>query len=414
MLFDLEFTGHHPHYIRHIVNFWQLAGNRDQLTIVVSPEFVDRHKAIVGMNYAEIGSINISFHPISIQDADSLNYSSRVGRILRRLREWQLLCKYASIINADHCLVMFIDKLQLPIILGFQPPCPISGIYFQPSFHYDKLVVSQSKGRDKKILRKYFKNLRDFFFLNQANRNPKLKHLFVLDPYAVEYIQNQYKGFECIHLPDPIEPYKSAPTVSSNSRSLVEQGRTAFLIFGYLDERKGISKFLNTIEILPDEACKKMCLILAGQLSPSLERDLPERLAHVINTRSIQLICDFDFISDEKAYLYFQMADIILAIYQNHLGMSGILLMAATMQKPVLSQNYGLMGQLVRDFGLGLDVDSTDPPEIAACIQYIFSMSIQKIGDRNNMINFVKNNSPELFFKTIVSTICSDFESIEL
>ena len=405
MLFDLEFTGHHPNYIKHFVNFWQSEQDRRKLTIVVSPEFIQKHKAIVDMLLSKRGQSKIVFQSISLQEAKSLQAPTRFNRALRRLKEWKLLCKYARLVNADHCLVMFIDKLQLPIILGFQAPCPISGIYFQPSFHYKSFHENTSKHMTRYNSHSHTKDLRDFLFLHRSAQNSKLKQLFVLDPFVVDFIQNKYKKLKCTYLPDPIESYKPTESFPRVFPYLIEEDRIAFLIFGFLDERKGITKFLEAIDALPVETCKKICLILAGQLENSMASYLPQRLEYLAKTKGVQFICDFEYISEEKIYSYFQMADIILAIYQNHLGMSGILLTAAAMQKPVLCQSYGLMGQLVRERNLGLDVDSTQVSEIAASIEHILSTPIDNIGDKGSMINWVKSHSPSNFYETIVNNI---------
>jgi glycosyltransferase involved in cell wall biosynthesis len=405
MLFDLEFTGHHANYIRHFVNFWKIQQSEKHLTIVVSPEFIQRHTAIFDLALSEKGQSHMSFQSISPQEAESLQASTRIHRALRRLKEWKLLCKYAKLVGADHCLVMFIDKLQLPIILGFQPPCPISGIYFQPSFHYKDFHENASKHKTGFYSDSYIKDLRDFLFLHRSAQNSKLKQLFVLDPFVVDFIQNKYKKLKCTYLPDPIEPYKPKESFFQVSSHSIEEDRIAFLIFGFLDERKGITKFLEAIDTLPVETCKKICLILAGQLESSMVSYLPQRLEYLAKTKEVQFICDFEYISEEKIYSYFQMADIILAIYQNHLGMSGILLTAAAMQKPVLCQSYGLMGQLVRERNLGLDVDSTQVSEIVARIEHILSTPIDNIGNRDSMIDWVESHAPSNFYKTIIDNI---------
>src|SRR5689334_22236304 len=52
--------------------------------------------------------------------------------------------------------------------------------------------------------------------------------------------------------------------------------------------------------------------------------------------------------------------DIVLAPYQRFVGSSGVLLWAAWAARPVLAQDFGLVGRLVRDHHLGAVADSYD------------------------------------------------------
>lgn len=399
----MEFTGHHFDYIYYLAAHWKMHYESDKLTIVVSPEFIERNRVAIGDFDSMASTGNIKFKPITQQEAKSLIASSRIGRGLRRLKEWRLLCKYSKLVNADHCLIMFIDKLQLPIILGLKPPCSFSGIYFQPSFHYKKL---HGESKKHKIFHNIssLKEIRDFVFLFSTNKNAKFKYLFTLDPYAVKYIKEQYKDFECIHLADPIEPLEVNENLSVKLNNLVQPGRTKFLIFGCLDERKGVSKFLTAIEALPSEICEKICLILVGQLDSSLKSYLPDRIKCLSKEKLVQFICDFDFVDKDKVCAYFDISDIVLSIYQNHIGMSGILLLAALFNKPVLSQNYGLMGKLVKTYNLGLTVDSTKPEKIAESIKYILNSPLDMIFDVEGMIEFSAANSADKFARTILDS----------
>lgn len=405
MIFDLEFKGHHVNYIRHIVSDWHSSRQNDLLSIVVSPNFLKQHPAVVGFAHKSGGKIK--FISISDVEKEDLLKAGKATRIVQRLKEWSLFCKYAKHVSADHCLVMYIDKLQLPIALGLRPPCQFSGIYFQPSFHY---TYFQPKFSERELfvasysLKSLFKELRDFVFLAQVNYNPQFKNLFVLDPYAVAPIKKKFKNFGCLHLPDPVE------SLSINSfpdkDKLLEKNKITFLIFGYLDERKGISKFLDALEILPIEICAKIRLLLVGELDASLKENIPNRLKAIAATKSITFLTDFKFVSEKQIQSYFDVSDVVLALYQNHLGMSGILLHAAMMKKPVLSQDYGLMGKLVREYDLGITVDSTDSVKIAEKIKFLFSILPEKLGNPHKMATFVKSNSVDKFTKTILGALC--------
>jgi glycosyltransferase involved in cell wall biosynthesis len=115
----------------------------------------------------------------------------------------------------------------------------------------------------------------------------------------------------------------------------------------------------------------------------------------------IQIVECYDFVRDEDVSGYFELADIVLAPYQRHVGMSGILLLAAAAGKPVLSSNYGLMGELVRRYHLGLTVNSTILSEITEGLVRCLLEAPEGLGDRTKMRSFVEQNSAKHYASTI-------------
>ena len=129
MIFDLETTGHHPGYIRHLLH--QCPDPNTTVTMVVSPEFLQEHSDVVQTKTVA----TVTWSPIT---ADELRWykTSKDSPLRRAWIEWRLFCRYAKKINADHGLVMYIDRFQFFLALRLPISCPISGIYFRPKFHY--------------------------------------------------------------------------------------------------------------------------------------------------------------------------------------------------------------------------------------------------------------------------------------
>ncbi|MGB7520912.1 MAG: glycosyltransferase, partial [Spirulinaceae cyanobacterium] len=111
------------------------------------------------------------------------------------------------------------------------------------------------------------------------------------------------------------------------------------------------------------------------------------------------------FIQDEEIQPYFQLADVILAPYQRHIGMSAILVRAAAAQKLVLSCNYGLMGEMVKRYELGTTVDASSPGEIAKGITQFLQQPEEKIGNLSSIKSFAQINTAENFAKTIFNNL---------
>lgn len=113
------------------------------------------------------------------------------------------------------------------------------------------------------------------------------------------------------------------------------------------------------------------------------------------------------FVPDADVSAYFQLADIVLASYQHHVSISGILLQAATTGKPVLSSNYGLMGELVNRYQLGLVIDSTQPTAITQGLEAVTPTSLDSLGNRTQMKAFAEQNSATQFAQVIFDSILS-------
>lgn len=400
MLFDLALGGHHGNYIRHLIDYWceqNLPGNLD---IVVAPEFFEVHYEVAEA-IAQYQHPKIKLVAIATTEATALRVrGSAWDRVGRNLQEWRLYCHYAKLLQASHSLLMYLDTSEIPLSLGKGSPCPFSGIYFRPTFHYDSFQDRAASKKEK------LQHLRERFTLSRILANPQLKNLFCLDPFAIKHL-NQFKTQARVqHLPDPVEIDPSNLDSSGLKQQLkIESGRKVFLLFGALDERKGVAQLLEAIAELPTQLCQKICLLIVGGTHKTIQDDIQRKLEPIRATKPVQIIEKYEFIPEPEVSNYFQLTDVVLAPYQRHVGMSGILLLAAAAGKPVLSSNYGLMGEMVRRYELGIGVDSTLPQEIADGLTECLRRSPQDWGNQSKMQTFVRQNSVNNYTKVIFNSI---------
>lgn len=397
MLFDLALGGHHGNYIQHLVDYAHQTGLSGEIDIVVLPQFLDVHEetvaAISEYQYPEIRLV-----PISPDDESTLgSRRSGMSRMSRNFQEWHLFCKYAKVLKPTQALIMYLDTCELPLMLGMHSPCPFSGIYFRPTFHYHTFTHCRLTGKDR------LQQWRERLGLGRILNHPQLQTVFCLDPFAVETIATQRHKAEVVHLADPVRPYPSAsinPTTLKTKLG-IEPHRRVFLLFGALDGRKGIYQLLDGIQLLAPELCQNLCLLLVGKTNAAEQANIQQKVRTLCQTHPVQLVECYDFIPEDEVSAYFQLADIVLAPYQRHVGMSGILLLAAAAGKPVLSSDYGLMGELVRRYHLGLTVDSTAPVEIAKALTRCLLEQPETLGDRAQMSVFAEQNSSDRYASTI-------------
>lgn len=399
LLFDLFFTGHHAGYILHLVKYWSEQKLPGSLDVLVTPKFLELHPDVADIALEDEEN-NINFVAISPEEEALLKFEdSSLNRIVRSFQEWNLLCKYAKQLQATQCFLMYFDSILLSLALRGKPPCPLSGIYFRPIFHYAGFAEF-TPSRHELILQQ-----RDKIFLSRLLQNSNFQTLFCLDPFAAERISKFKGNVKAIYLPDPVEIYSNSDTQSEKLRQSlgINPGRKVFLMFGVLQKRKGIYQLLDAIELLPSHLCQKLCLLLVGPIGSELL--IKTRSRELCDALPIQVISHEQFVPDQEIQPYFQVADVILAPYIRHIGMSAILVRAAAAQKPVLASNYGLMGQMVKHHKLGITVDSSVPSEIARGLtQFLVSPSTE-FCDFSSMKSFAEQNSAENYAKTIFQYI---------
>jgi glycosyltransferase involved in cell wall biosynthesis len=398
LLFDLSIRGHHPAYIRHLITYWREWHLACHLDIVVSARFPHEHPDVMAeASHSQSHLLNII--PIAPEEEATLHArTSRLQRMQRHFQEWHLFQTYTKALAPSHCLLMFIDTYQLPLLLRASAPRPFSGIYFRPSFHYRDLQPYTASVID--CLRQWCEKRT----VARISKHPQLRHLFCLDPFAVEPLSRLCRHVRPIALPDPVQPTQLAMRPCDLRQKLdIEPERIVFLLFGSLTARKGVYPLLDAIATLSPQLCQKFCLLLVGE--SNIEFDLESRIKQLSQSRPVQIIRRYEFIPEPEIQPYFQLADVVLAPYQRHVGMSGILILAAAAGTPVLSSNYGLMGAMVRHHQLGLTVDSGSIQEIATGLRCCLTQAPTTLCNRQRMQAFAQQNRAERFAKVIYNAL---------
>lgn len=397
MLFDLALGGHHGSYIQYLLEYWYEHNLSGKLNIVVLPEFLDVHHDTVEF-IAQHKHPNIQLLPIKPEEKAALaSRSSGMSRALCNFQEWRLFCNYAAELRAEQCLMMYLDTYELPLALGLKAPCPFSGIYFRPTFHYKEFFNYTPSSKVK------LQQAREKFALSRILRHPQLATLFCLDPFAVKQLEKLHNQANIVHLPDPIKLDGNSgvsPDVLKK-RLCIQPDRQVLLLFGALEGRKGIYQLIEAIALLSPALCEKLCLLLVGGTNPTERALIASKVQALRQDYPIQIIEQYEFVPEQEVAAYFQLADVVLAPYQHHAGMSGILLHAAAAGKPVLSSDYGLMGELVQRHKLGLAIDSAKPQEIAIALTRLAQEPLQSLYDREQIWAFAEQHSVDYFTKTI-------------
>lgn len=384
---EIETEGHHPGYVKNFAEAWVNEGIDADLDFLVTPRFFQRHENVVQF-VQSLAPSSIRIHSLTAGEEARMERVSR----LRYFHGWRLFCEYASRLNADHGLVMYSDFFQMPIVFGKKSPCPFSMIYFRPTFHYGEF---RSYRPD---LRETIRGWRKKVLLQQVLKKPELSILYCLDEVAVDYIKKHLRpNCHVQRFADSFSVYEKSPTRQAEIRTSlgIEADRRILMLLGVLDRRKGVIELLECLKHIPKEAAAKMCLLLAGKVHDSQRDEVLPLVARIQTESSVQLVLHDQYIHDEQVQHHFDMTDVVLATYQRHMGSSLALIRAAYAGKPVLSADYGLMGELVHRRKLGETVDTTDAQAMAAALERFATADLESTFDAEVSAHYARENLPE-------------------
>ena len=394
LLFDLNPTGHHAGYLYHLIRYWQEWNVAGELVVVVSPAFLTLHPDLVAM-----AQNAPTVHFITISEAEESHRKSRGRLVLQMQYEWELVAKYARQWQISQVLLMYFDTFQMALLLSRRIPCPVSGIFFRPVFHYKSWGHVPTNSREK------LQEWRKRQLIRLVIRRRALKTLFCLDPFVVPTL-NQWAGRDvAAHLPDPVEVY---PTTAAEATTLrqelgIEPTRRVMLVFGQLDERKGLFTLIEALHRQTPDQQATWCLLLAGPVHEGIAPTLDANLAILSAKTAVQVVRHHSFVSEADIQPYFTLSDLIITLYQRHIGMSAVLVRAAAAGRPVLSSDYGLMGQLVKTKRLGQAVDAENPVAVADAIS-LFGQEAWPV-DQDAVQSFAKQNQASQYARVIFDTL---------
>jgi glycosyltransferase involved in cell wall biosynthesis len=185
----------------------------------------------------------------------------------------------------------------------------------------------------------------------------------------------------------------------------VPEGRTLLLFFGDISERKGLRNLLAAVGQLNEAEAARTCLAIVGNATQGLESRIQASVAILEEESPVAVVRHAGYIDDRAMQAWFDAADVVLAPYPNRYAMSGVQLHAAAHQRPIISPNYGPMGALTRENGLGLGCDPTDINELANAIRASLEPATVPGWDVQRASQFARTHSHENFAKEIFSNI---------
>ncbi|MCZ2481407.1 glycosyltransferase [Aquirufa nivalisilvae] len=378
-IFDSIDDGHHTDYLAYLIH--QFSQKPDvELLLIVPESFIQSFKKNRQIWGFDLGN-NIHFHPLDAPTVQRLHGQSIYKR---SLAEWNLYVDISEAWEASHGLLMYFDYFQLGMLLGKKAHFQLGGIYFRPNFYYRKASWTSA------FIKKWMLRLSTF--------RSSMKVLFSLDHKAVKHIRPLLGKTQVLRISDPVRAYEVSAEELSAFREQwhIPANKKVCLIFGYLDPRKGIEAFLQATQHLTADELSQICLLVAGAISPAYQAHL-EKLFQQFP--EVEVIPIFQEIKGKDIQLCFEAADLVLMLYQNHVGMSSVLVRASISQKVVLGTHYGLLGKLIQSMQLGLVVDAQNPIQIAEQLEQYLNLGIGY--SKEQMEKMAHENSELAFANTL-------------
>lgn len=228
------------------------------------------------------------------------------------------------------------------------------------------------------------------------------KSLFVINP-SVRAIPPQWLAPEAArklrYLPDPAE----LPTPCSRSEARaalhVPSPMLAILVFGSIDERKGVDLLLSALS--SQERLRKFVVILAGRQSDGVRMLLNAPVPLALRSEGRLFVLD-RYMDDLEQARVFAASDVVWVGYRNHLHMSGVLVLAGAAGLPVVATPRGEIGRLVEENALGQVALSESPADIAEALVGLLDEDTRIEAGRRIRL-FFADHTVERFADTVLS-----------
>ncbi|MDX1373875.1 MAG: glycosyltransferase, partial [Nitrososphaeraceae archaeon] len=149
----------------------------------------------------------------------------------------------------------------------------------------------------------------------------------------------------------------------------LENNDNVLLFFGNIREYKGLDILLEAFDPAAEKD-EKLKLVIAGlPYTKNLEMDYVNKIENLkYNNR---IIHHLKFIPIEDVKIYFEASDLIILPYRN-IYHSGIVHMAYSFGKPILTTRVGDFTEVIEEGKSGYLTDSLDPENISKWILKCF------------------------------------------
>jgi glycosyltransferase involved in cell wall biosynthesis len=397
LILEPDAEGHSQEWLQHLAEFVAADRTVAAISIAVPPALC----TALSRSMPAVAEGRIRFVALKPRELRLCTHRSLSVAAFAR---WWTMRRYLRRTGADAGFFLSLDLLCLPLACGLSVlGKPVAGILFRPSVHYRAL------GDYRPSLAERARDVRKDLLYRLMLRNGCVRAVLSLDPFFPAHAARCYRhGGKVRSVPDPAQPAIDAANCNVAVSDFVPSGRIGLLLFGYLTERKGPLAVLDALRLVPAEVAARVAVLFAGRIDPAIRDDMERRRAILAKERpDVWLRMDDRRIDRAELEALVARSDIVLAPYQRFVGSSGVLLWAARAGRPVLAQEFGLVGRLTRDHGLGSVADSSDPTRLAQAIEQMVVQGPQTFIDLSSARSFAALRTPDRFASTVLASVAA-------
>lgn len=210
----------------------------------------------------------------------------------------------------------------------------------------------------------------DRWILGHALRSGGVRRLAFFDPVCADRARTLFGAGHINNSFVPIEIHPANPTEARQKLGLAPDD-FVLLLFGAMSDRKGVAETLAHIAAasLPRE---RTIVILAGPVAADYRATYDAAVAEIAKCHRV-LRHDY-FVAEEDIPHYFSAADVVLCVYKNFNGSSGVLLHAASFGKPVLVSPGGVMADAIERHKFGEIVHLNDATSFSSALKRLAAL----------------------------------------
>lgn len=398
VVLEPDVEGHPREWLRHLIGFTAAHTADYVVWLVVAPEVCKDLAAELATEAT--GRVRL----LALTPVEKKLCSHRWLAVSGFARWWTMR-RYLRLVGAEAGHFLSIDHVSLPLALGLGAAGRrLGGILFRPSVHYPGLGSRRARPRE------WIRDARKALLYQLMLFNHAVRVVLTLDPYFPNYAAQRYvKGSKVRAVPDPVHPSVNGTPQESRVADAIPGGRIAFLLFGYLTERKGVLALLQALRLLPADVAEKSAVVLAGKVDPSIRPSVDELIRDLKATQpKLWLQLEDRRVSSGELDALVRRSDVVLAPYQRFVGSSGVLLWAARLGKPILTQDFGLLGRLVKDYELGLATDCCDPAALAEAIRHMAVAGADAFINQPAAHKFAQARTPQRFAELVFESLLQE------
>ncbi len=397
VILEPNVEGHPREWLQHLIRYTATTTTNHVVSFVVAPEL---YEELASEPALRDGRAQIL--PLSVREQRLCTHRLL---LVSGLARWWTMRRYLRRVNAEAGHFLSIDHLSLPLALGLGGGGRrLSGVLFRPSLHYGAL------GPYRPSLGERIRDARKAVLYRLMLLNRAVRVVLTLDPYFPDWADRHYaQGAKVRALPDPAHPPVNATHEEHAVADLVPPGRKMFLLFGHLTERKGVIVLLEALRLISPETAGRIAVVMAGKVDSEL-RGRVAALCRTVRTERPELWLHLEDrrVSSGELEALITRSDVVLAPYQRFVGSSGVLLWAARSGKPILTQDFGLVGRLVQDHQLGLAVDVSDPRRLAEGMTQMAQTGPRSFVNQTTARSFAEWRTPQNFAALVFASLLQD------